>query len=268
MRWWCSAGTSAWTWQWQPYIGVWLMAALLISWYVSIRRRVDPLVGVWDRRGLQFGLGVLCLWVALDWPMGPLGSTYLASVHMGQFLLVGMIAPLLLLLGLPPVVFERIPRTGSIHGFLSNITHPLIAFFVFNGMITVTHWPSVVDAMMVSQLGSFVLDMSWLVGGLIFWWPLVAPVPTRTFHPIAKLGYLGFNIVLVRPPMLILFYSEFPAYSVYELAPPLTAGASALDDQQLAAGIMKIGSSWIVAVAMLVIFLKWYRVHRPPGSVS
>lgn len=268
MQWWCSAGTTAWSWEWQPYLGVWLLATLMLVGYATLRRRIDPARWFGDRHSLRFGLGVLCLWLALDWPIGPLGSTYLASVHMGQFLLVGMIAPLLLLLGLPRAAYERIDPQSTLHGFLESATHPVIAFFIFNGMITITHWPSVVDGMMVTQLGSFVLDMMWLAGGLIFWWPLVAPVPVRSFHPIAKLGYLGFNIVLVRPPMLILFYSEFPAYSVYELAPPLRAGASAVDDQQLAAGIMKIGSSWIVAMAMLVIFLKWYRSHERQTSGS
>jgi cytochrome c oxidase assembly factor CtaG len=265
MQWWCSAESTAWTWAWRPYVGVWLLMIVFIALYVRIRRSVagDPATGILDRQSFWFGLGILSLWLALDWPIGPLGSGYLASVHMGQFLLVGMLAPLLILLGIPDAAFRRIPTSASWFGTLEMLTHPLIAFFVFNGVITITHWPSVVDALMVSQLGSFGLDMAWLAGGLIFWWPLISPVPSRVkFHPIAQMGYLGFNIVLVRPPMLILFYSEFPAYAVYELAPPIFAGASPVDDQQLAAGIMKIGSSWIVAAAMLVIFIRWHRKHQ------
>ena len=270
MRWWCSAGSAAWTWTWTPYVGVWILVALLAAAYVAIDRRAEPRPDDRPRRirAIYFALGLFCLWVALDWPMGPLGASYLASVHMGQFLLVGLLAPVLLLLGLPRAAFDAVPSAGTARGFLDALTHPVIAFFVFNGVVTVTHWPSVVDAMMVSQIGSFLLDMAWMMGGLVFWWPLVAPVPARPrFHPLARLAYLGANIVIIRPPMLILFYSEFPVYSTYELAPPLIPGASAVDDQQLAAGLMKVGSAWIFAIAMLIIFLRWHREQTRPAAV-
>ena len=39
-------------------------------------------------------------------------------------------------------------------------------------VISVTHWPSVVDWLMATQLGSFVLDVTWLLAGLVFWWPV------------------------------------------------------------------------------------------------
>lgn len=264
MRWWCSAGTASWTWTWQPYLGVWLFLGLLAAGYVAFRRRVAPTRE--PRRDAQhslyFGLGLFCLWVALDWPVGPLGANYLASVHMGQFLLVGLVGPLLLLLGMPREAYDAIPASGTTRSLLEAATHPVIAFCLFNGIVTLTHWPAVTDAMMVSQAGSFALDMAWIVGGLIFWWPLVAPVPARPgFHPLAQLAYLACNIVIIRPPMLVLFYSEFPVYSTYELAPPLIPGASAVDDQQLAAGLMKVGSSWIFAAAMLVVFRRWHLRH-------
>lgn len=269
MRWWCSAGSAAWTWTWTPYVGVWLFVAAIVAAYVTLERRAPSLPGERPRRirTLYFSLGVFCLWGALDWPVGPLGANYLASVHMGQFLLVGLLAPLLLLLALPRATYGAIPEAGTARGFLEWVTHPVIAFFVFNGVITVTHWPSVTDALMVSQAGSFLLDMMWIVGGLVFWWPLVAPVPARPrFHPLARLAYLGFNIVIIRPPMLILFYSEFPVYSTYELAPPLIPGASPVDDQQLAAGLMKVGSAWIFAIGMLIIFLRWHREQIKAGA--
>jgi len=257
MQWWCSANSGAWSWTWRPYLGVWLFVIMLVATYGwLVRRSRTPVPKVYPAR---FGAGILLLWVALDWPVGPLGASYLLSLHMGQYLLIGLLAPLLLLLGIPGSAYGALRRRPGFYRLVETVTHPVMAFLVFNAVLTLSHWPAVVDTLRVSQAGSFVLDLSWLLGGVVFWWPLVVPVPDRSgFQPLARLAYLGLNIVIVRPPMLILFYSQFPAYRVYELAPPLLPGASPVDDQQLAAGIMKLGSSWIFFAAMGVILRRWH----------
>ena len=199
------------------------------------------------------------LWLALDWPLAPLGSGYLASVHMGRYLLIALVAPPLLLLSLPAERFERLQDRPKTMGLLRNITQPLVAFFIFNAVISVTHWPSIVDYLMASQLGSFLLDITWLLAGLVFWWPVISPVPAWPgFTHVWKLAYLGINGILVRPVFFILLFSKFPAYATYELAPPIGT-TSALSDQQLAAGVMKLGTAWIMVAAMGIVFASWVR---------
>lgn len=259
MQWWCSSQTGAWTWSWQPYPGVWLFLLAIAALYTWIRRQ-DGATGQDGWRITSFAGGLLLLWMALDWPLGPLGATYQLSLHMAQFLLVAVGAPPLLLLGLPPAAWSwltRRPRTLHIVGVL---THPLIAFFLFSVVLTLTHWPDISDGLMATQIGAFVLDMSWLIGGLIFWWPVVAPVPDRPrFGGLLKVAYLGANIIIVRPPVVMMFYSKFPLFATYELAPPVPWGGTPLDDQQLAGAIMKAGSAWIMAIAMTVVFYRWHR---------
>ena len=51
-------------------------------------------------KSLAFGLGLLCLWLALETPIDVLSDRYLDSVHMVQHVLLGVVAPPLLLLGL------------------------------------------------------------------------------------------------------------------------------------------------------------------------
>lgn len=97
--------------------------------------------------------------------------------------------------------------------------------------------------------------------GGIFWWPIVAPVPARPgFSFLLKIGYLALNGLLIRPPTLIMLYAKFPVYALYELAPPIP-GTSAIDDQQLAGAVMKVGSAWIMMVGITVLFYLWYRSH-------
>src|SRR3979490_3486335 len=51
-------------------------------------------------KSLAFGLGLLCIWLALETPIDTISDHYLDSVHMVQHVLLGVTAPPLLLLGL------------------------------------------------------------------------------------------------------------------------------------------------------------------------
>lgn len=274
MRWWCSASQGvAWTWAWQPFPGVWLVIILIglaYAWYLrGLAAPADPEQRRHRRLQIaQFAAGLFCLWLALDWPLGPLGSGYLASVHMVRYLLISLIAPPLLLLGLPDAAYAGLKNHRRILAFLRNTTQPLIAFFIFNVVISVTHWPSLVDRMMATQIGSFFLDIIWLAAGLIFWWPVVSRVPEWLgFTYVWKLAYLGFNGIIIRPVFFILLFSKFPAYATYELAPPI-GRTSAWSDQQLAAGVMKLGSAWIMVIAMAFVFAAWVRASAKSARAS
>ena len=267
MQWWCSSQSVAWDWTWRPYVGVWILVIAAATAYgfhlrTLARDRGRAAAGVGTRHRVLFGLGLMCLWAALDWPLGSLGSSYLASVHMAQFILVALLAPPLLLLGLPPGTYDLLRHSPRLHGAIDSVTQPVAAFFIFNVVMSVSHWPSVVDALMTTQLGSFALDMSWLVSGLIFWWPVIAPIPARPrFSPLAKILYLAVNIILVRPPVLIMLFAEHPAYATYELAPPIR-GIFALEDQQFAGGLMKIGTSWILMIGISAVLYHWWKRER------
>jgi putative membrane protein len=261
MRFWCTSSQGiAWDWTWQPYVGVWVFVILIALAYWLHLRRLEPytLEDCAQRRRqiVFFALGLVSLWLALDWPIAPLGMGYLAS----------LVAPPLLLLGFPTSSYEKLNDRPRALATLRNTTQPLIALLIFNVIITVTHWPSLVDPFMSSQIGAFALDMAWLVAGLVFWWPLIAPVPDwprfiPLFLPLFQLAYLGLNGIIIRPPFFILLFSKFPAYATYELAPPIP-GTSALSDQQLAAGIMKLGTALVMVVAMVFVFGEWVRSSK------
>jgi len=278
VRWWCFAQQEAWSWTWRPYVGVWVLVGLLAWGYVRLRRGQGEEGGGPGRgpegepwwRTASFASGLVLLWVSLDWPLGPLGAGYFASLHMVQYVAVGVAAPALLLLGLPGRTYGRLaegPWRGEV---LRTLTHPLPAFAVFNGVMVVTHWPSVVDALMPTPWGSFLLDASWLLAGLLFWWPVVAPVPARPgFTPLARMGYLALNAFLIRPPFAMMVFGEEPLYRIYELAPP--PAPDALDDQQLAGVVMKIGVAWVMFAGVAALFLGWVREEERqagpgPGS--
>lgn len=270
MRWWCSAQSIAWDWTWRPYIGVWILVALMAAGYLWLARADRAVSGpeAGHGRGWLFWLGLVLLWVALDWPIGALGGGYLASAHMVQFLLVGLVAPLLLELGLPASAFGRLAARPVALRVVRFLTNPLMALVIFNTVLVITHHPRIVDAWMATQLGSFGIDALWFIGGIIFWWPVVCPVPERPRFPdLARMGYLFGNTIIAGFLALILVFADLPVYGIYELAPP-TGWLTSREDQQVAGILMKVGGALILWTAMTVIFFRWYRRENPEGEIS
>lgn len=256
MQWWCSAQATAWDGTWRPYLGVWLGLALLVAGYVRLRRR-HP--GEGPARTAAFAAAAFALWLGLDWPLGALAG-YLASAHMAQFLLVGLIAPPLLLAAVPGGAWERLADPAPPAG-LRSLTHPLVALVLFNLVVFTTHWPPVVDGLMGSQAGSFAIDLAWGGAGTLFWWPLVAPVPERPgFGYPLRIAYLIAATITTSAPFLFLTFRSLPMYVVYELAPPIE-GISKRADQQAAGLMMKLGGAVILWVGIGVLFWRWYSVE-------
>jgi putative membrane protein len=265
MTWWCSAQGIPWDWTWRPYPGVWLFIGVLVAGYIAAlqRWRPDPLVG--DQDSLQrahiasFSAGILVLWIAADWPVGALGAGYLVSLHTLQYLLFALVAPPLLLQGIPRWVLREILRTRWIGMLARGLSRPLLAFVVFNVAMLGTHLPAVVDGLGGSQFGSFGMDMAWLVSGIAFWWPVMGllPEPHHLSYP-ARIVYLILNVFIPTVPAAFLTFADYPIYSLYELAPPVH-GISATTDQQLAGLTMKVVGGLIIFGTASVLFFRWHR---------
>ena len=254
MQWWCSATGEPWTWSWQAYPGVWVFVALA-AWVAhrAVRRERAE-----RTRRLAAVLAIALLWLTLDWPVGPLGTGYLAWVHALQFISLGMVIPPLLLRALPrDSVRDALARRPRLASAVASATQPLVAALLFTIVMVATHVPRVVDAVMQFQIGAFALDMAWLLSGLVFWWPVVVRYPARDgFNPIFRILYifLGTQAHLFIAMWLLL--SDFPVYATYELAPRVT-GLSALQDQQVAGGIMIGVAEPIVFAFIAYVFFKW-----------
>jgi len=268
MNWWCSATGAEWTWQWQPYPGVWLFVLSLVAGYGAVRWRLlraHPSRNWPGWRTALFLVGTVLLWLATDWPLGTLGAGYLLSAHTAQYLLLALMGPALVLLGFPGWAAEAAwnARAGRL---LRGLVRPVPSLLAFNAILFVTHVPSVVDGLMPSQLGSLAIDLSWIVGGLWLWWPALAPERAGGLSPMGRIGYLFASTVPPTIPAAFLTFADYPLYGLYELAPRV--GLSAHDDQQLAGLLMKFGADPVIWLAMAVIFFRWQAAITPPDSAA
>lgn len=273
MQWWCSAQGEAWSWTWRAYPGVWVFIAAVIVALVTMHRRAGAVAQPW--RVSMLGQGILALWIALDWPVGALGGGYLASLHMLQFMLIALVAPPLILLGVHGEVWAGLERSGPPRWLIA-VTSPMVGLIGFNAVLILTHLPAIVDPMMATQLGSFAIDMAWLLSGMLFWWPIIAPVPDRPRFPLPlRIGYLVIG-VMFSPVVIVLVgvlvFNPHPLFATYELAPRV-GGLDARYDHQIAGLLMSVGGAVITFVAMSVLFFRWVReseqIQRPdaPGEL-
>lgn len=256
ITWWCTALSRPWSWEWIPYPGIWAAVVVPLVLYVRAVRRHGE---VERRKTLQFVGGMLVFWMATDWPLGTLGAGYLASAHMTQFLLYTLVSAPLIMLGTP----EWLAR--STLGRL-RITRPVIwlggslvtAALTYNTILLSTHAPGTVEVLRTSQLGSFAMDLLWMVAGLVLWLPVLSPLPEgRARSGWAKMAYLfvATSVVAVIPASFLTFTTT-PIYSIYELSPRI-GSITAIQDQQLAGIIMKIAT---VPVVWSTIAVLWFRL--------
>jgi putative membrane protein len=250
MQWWCSAQGIDWSWRWRAYPGVWLLVLGVFAMYRLLRgrRRLSR------RSDLAALAAAVVLWISLDWPLGPLGAGYLASAHAVQFLMIALVVAPLMLVPLREA-FTAAPPAALVDR-ARWLTHPLFTAIVFNLVVVVTHVPAVVDAAMVTPLGDFALDMAWLGGALLFWWPVLVPVPARPrFGTPMKILYLLIGTLFHSGIAIVMLISDYPMYRVYEFAHRMSA-LSPIDDQQLAGGVMEIGGVALVIGYVSVLFFR------------
>lgn len=257
--WWCVALERPWTWAWIPYPGVWVAMVVPLALYArAVRRRP----GETDRRQVRsFVAGIAVLWLASDWPLGTLGAGYLASAHVVQFLLYAFAAVPLLLRGIPAWLGrEALARTRLERPVRALTGSLLVSGIVYNVLLVATHAPVTVNTLRTSQLGSFAMDVAWIVAGLVLWMPVLAPLPElRTHGELGLVAYLFLSTsVLMMVVASLVTFTKVPLYRIYELAPRVE-GIAARSDQQVAGVIMNLGSLPVVWTVMGTL---WFRYSR------
>ena len=103
--------------------------------------------GAGPLQALAFGGAVLALLAALVSPIDGLGSDYLFSAHMLQHVLLGDIAPLLLLLSLSRVIMRPATRRlARVEKALGPLASPWTAIAIWLGTMYLWHIPAIYDA--------------------------------------------------------------------------------------------------------------------------
>jgi putative membrane protein len=196
-------------------------------------------------RLLSFLAGLLVFWTAVGSPLSSLDHHRL-SFHMLQHVLLMNLSAPLLLLGAPfAVLAAAVPRavsrwalrglTSPLAGFL---THPIVTWLFAATVVLGWHIPRVLALTLHSPFWHSVQHASFLLAGLLFFWPVVLPWPAVAVWPRWAMPLYLFLATLPCDVLAaFLAFSGRVVYPHYLEAHP-TSSASALADQATAGALM------------------------------
>lgn len=229
-------------------------------------------------RELSFAAGLLSIVIALDSPIDYY-SDLLFWVHMGQHIILLTVAPPLILLGRPwPRMWRAIPqrtRTPVGRGLARSdfakplrwLTHPAPAWVLFNADLLAWHLPALYNLTLEHQWVHNAEHTCFFFTGLLFWAHVVdsGPLRSRLAWPVRMAYVVGSMVVgwLLAIGLVIDPYVLYPHYAHLLNRPE---NISALEDQQMAGGMMWVPGSISYTIAALYAFSRWAGPEaRPPG---
>ena len=238
------------------------LAAMAVGAFVYIRRFRTARAEAGGRgagwlQATAFGAAMLALLAALVSPIDALGEDYLFSAHMVQHILLGDIAPLLLLLSLSRVIMRPATRRFSrLERRLGALASPPVFIAVWLALIYFWHVPALYDAALEHPAVHALEHACFFTAGVAVWWPLVQPVPMRRrltgLQPLmyifaAKVGLAALGIYLA--------WSQSLAYDYYAHVPRIW-GLTAIEDQNVGGAIMMVEQSLVLVGAFVVLFVR------------
>ncbi len=246
-------------WQWGPFSL--LVATALIGagyWYL----RGDWLLAARGRRWppgrtSAFLAGLVVVDLALQSPVATFTGMYFQA-HVLQHLLLMVVAPPLLALGAPSTMLLQTAGRKTKVAWLALLrsrpfavlTHPLPVWALYFGIMFAFFLSSLINVAMHHMALMDFLNVIFLLGGCLYWWPMVGADPIVHW----KMGYGArmFNVLLGGPPEVILglaiLSARTPIASMYTLSSTHAGG-----------GLLWISTEIAVIAGFIPIFWQWSR---------
>ncbi|MCX7623534.1 MAG: cytochrome c oxidase assembly protein [Thermomicrobium sp.] len=216
-----------------------------------------------------FFAGMVSALVALAGPLDTWNDELL-TMHMAQHLVLIQITAPLLLLGRPVQVFLRaLPphRAGAIVRFvlrpawvrrlLRVLTAPLVATALANLALVIWHFPALYERAVREQWVHDLQHLSFFGTALLFWWPIIDPVPRHQRVSGLWASLMVFVTAVVSTIVgAILTLADDVLYAPYRYA-AMPWGFTPQVDQQVAGLLMWIGGGTLYVVVILVLLARW-----------
>ncbi len=227
-----------------------------------------------------FFAGLLTIVIALDSPIDAYADD-LFWVHMLQHVLLLTVAPPLFLLGRPwPTMWRALPlgpRTAVARAVargrwtapLRALARPLPAWILFNGTMLAWHIPAAYDATLTNGVIHVCEHAMFFFTGLLFWARVIDPGPLRPrlVWPM-RIVYAAGAMIVGWVLAITLVIVPHPAYGYYADLVSRPGGLTAMEDQQIAAGVMWVLGSVSYTITLLIGLYRWLEPERSTSSPS
>lgn len=273
---------------WSPgLIGVSIFM-LIVYFLITIKWRQDikgnkPLT--WQQASCFVGFLVL-LYIIKGSPIN-LMSHIMFTMHMVQMALLLLLAPILLIKGIPNYLWEFVIELPIIKPVFALLTKPLPALIIFSGLFSFYHIPIIFDYIKLQEtmhgLFTFVLFLS----AVFMYWSLINTIEGQPkMKGLFKVAYLIGGAILVTPACAMIIFANSPLYSTYAdgevwmqamalcvpaatlsgltglSGPELFTNMSPLNDQQLGGVLMKILQEVIFGIILFKVFFDWFKSDK------
>jgi putative membrane protein len=234
----------------------------LRGWH-SLRSAFPNLIAGW--RLAVFMTGLLSVWTAVASPLATLDHQSLTIHMMKHLLLMTVAAPLILagapafplMCGLPKLFIKSHCPLASLPGrWLERcLRHPVLCWLAGTAAVIGWHLPVAFQSGMRSHPVHILEDASFLMAGLLFWWPIVQSSPSAERSPRWSMALYLFLATL--PCDILSAFLVFCNRLVYPfyLSTPQLFSLPPLADQECAGALMWVWVTFaylIPAVAITV----------------
>jgi putative membrane protein len=247
------------------------VAILYLHRWLRLTLLVPGSVKSW--RAWSFFVGLLLLRFGLGSPLSLLDHDLLTA-HMVQHLLLMTLAPPLILLGVPLKLLPQRPARGPVERLARLLRlalvrqlgrmmcHPALGWFAAAAALVVWHIPSIFMLGLRSRTWHGIEQASFLVTGLVFWWPVVEPSRSNLKWPESSI--LLYLFLATLPCDILsgfLVFCDRVVYPVF-LSAPRSFGLSALEDQQCAGALMWTCVTVVYLIAAAILAVRLFFPHR------
>ena len=252
--------------------------AIYIKGVIILSRRGDK----WPvGRTIAFALGISAIDFATSGGLG-VYSRFAFSNHMLSHMVLGMIAPIGIVLGAPITLALRTLPIGRneqesgirgsfialLHSKLSKIyTHPVVALAIFNGSLFGLYFTPLFGNLMQGHSGHFFMSIHFLLSGILFFQVLIGvdPMPRKVPHIV--------KVIIIFAAMSI---HAFFSISVMSASTLLDNGYFALLERPWATDLLadqRAGGAigWAmgeipILLALLATFIQWTRQDKKEAA--
>ena len=249
-------------------VALYIKGVLILS-----RRGVKWPVG----RTIAFAIGISAVDFATSGGLG-VYSRFAFSNHMMAHMVLGMIAPIGIVLGAPiTLALRTLPQARNkeewgvrgafiaiLHSRLSRIyTNPVVALAIYDGSLFALYFTPLFGNLMQGHSGHFFMSLHFLLAGILFFQVLIGidPMPNKIPHLV--------KIIIIFAAMSI---HAFFSISVMSATTLLDNGFFALLERPWATDLLadqKLGGSigWAmgeipILLALLATFMQWQRADK------
>jgi len=252
-------------------VGVIVAALLYLRGFLYLRLTSRNFIPAWNAG--SFLLGVVLIWVALGSSIAALDHELL-TVHMIQHLLLMTFAAPFILLGAPVIcllhglpqpfrdIVKRLINSDTVRRIAGVVAQPAVCWLAATGVLVSWHVPALFNLGLQSEAWHVFEQASFLVSGLLFWWPVIQPWPGISSGPNWSIvAYLFLATLPCDILSAFLVFSERVAYPVY-LSAARHSSFTALEDQQCAGALMWTCVTVVYLVAAAILSTRLLSPHR------